>query len=105
MPAIVRMERPPRVCKVRVIVLCVLVGLWSFISLSGAEVTETFWALRGLMIGVTMAAPEAAGGIVVAMLADDILTIAVTPDLGSAMLTAVSSMDTAAPLPGILVAG
>ena len=104
MPAIVRMERPPQVCRVRVIVLCVLVGLWSFISLFGTEVTETF-SHCGLIIGMTMAAPEAAGGVVVAMLADDILTIDVTPDLGSAMLTAVSSMDTAAPLPGILVAG
>ena len=104
MRMILRREGLQRGRWVRIAVLGVLFGLWSFITLAGAEMTETFCELEGLTV-VAMTAPEAADGIVAAVPADDVLVLAVTPDTRAVRLPAPDAVGATAPLPGILIAG
>ena len=109
MRAILQMEGRRRGGWIRVAVLCLLFGLWSFIYLAGAEMTETFCDLGELMIG-EMATPELADSVRVAMLVNDVLAMTLTSDSGAvtaldAMAVEAHVVDAVAPLPGILVAG
>jgi hypothetical protein len=105
MPIIVRMERLQRGCWVRVAILCMLFGLWSFIPLASAEMPETFCQLDGLAVAAMAATPEVVDGVVAIMPADDVLTTVVSPDIGPVTASEADLADAVAPLPGILVAG
>ena len=99
MATIIQMERRLQAWGIRVAVLCVLFGLWSFIPLAGAKMTETFGEREGMIAKEMMAAPAATDSIVVAQPAGNVLEVAVTPDMGPEAKAA----DAVAPLPGSLV--
>ena len=84
MPAIVRLERLLRVCRVRVAVLCVLFGLCVFMPFVGAAPSETTYKLEGLAIGAVTTVPGMAEGVLGDTMVDPFLVTTVLPD-GEAM--------------------